>query len=332
MNYPNDKKEASADESAKEIEFAENFTNAAREMYSTGNANPGRVGCFTNENIRQMAHSAKLPDDAVMNHLFDCSECFRAYRQAVQSAKNPAAAVAKSGWRNLFDLSSARIGFAGAGLALIVGLMMFSLWVFQAKSPNELTKNIEVSNDSANFPKPGIPPNVGNAISNGAVVNDPVEPSDLSEQPVNRTSRNQSDKPEINRKDDSSPPKIRQSGENAKPEMSGANSVNLELSAGNILRNAVNSAADTSENNRILLPARKVNLNIKLPNSYGNGRYRLRIVDAFGDILLEQKPALKNRVLFLTNLNLQGLETRASKLCLQKNDETPDCFDIKIAM
>ena len=311
MNYLNDKKEASADESAKEIEFAENFTNAAREMYSTGNANSGRVGCFSSEAIVKMTNSAKLPDETVMNHLFECSECFRDYRQALQSAKNPVAAEAKSGWRNLFNLKPLRIGLVGAVFVLLVGLMFFSFWIVRKNQPVELAKNIEISETSAN--------------------NETIKPPDSTEKQNSLNSQTQSNQPEIDRKEDNAPAKKRQSSENLKPETSAAKSVNLFLSAGNVLRNAANSQDDGVENNKTVLPADKVNLNVELPRNFSNGLYRLKIVDAFGKVLLEQKTLFKNGILLSKNLNLRNLEGRANKLCLQKDDETPDCFDIKIA-
>lgn len=332
MNYPENKKEISPAESAKEIEFAENFGNAAREMYSTENPNPGRVGCFTNETIRQMANSVNLPGDSVMNHLFDCSECFRDYRQALMLAKQTIEEENIFGWWNPFKLSPAKTALAGLGLVLLIGLTtLFSFWIFREKPSTELAQKTEVSNEFPTFSDSGIPRDSDKTINNQAAKNDTTERTSSPENQANLTSQTQSNKPEINREDNNSPVKKRREPEKNKSEKTNVDSLNLVLSASNVLRNTTGSNEKSVESNELVLPARKVNLNIKLPNNFSNGLYKFRIVDAFGNDLLEQKRLVKNRKLLLTNLNLQNLENRANKLCLQKQDETPDCFDIKIA-
>lgn len=310
MNYADDKKEIPVDQAARESEFAENFTNAAREIYSTENRNPERAGCFSDEAILKMANSVKLPDESLINHLFDCSECFRQYRQSLESAKNPGVAAAQSGWRNIFDFSPLKIALVGAGLVLLIGFFSFRL--FREKQSIELVKNPEVTNEAATSDNFIVPPDENNRTSG----KDGEQPNDLKKR-ANTTAQKLPPKLEIKRPDN----------DNLPDEIA---ALNLVLGDNNTLRNAVNSSEKNIESGKLLLPARKVNLNIKLPKDFSGGRYEFRIIDAFGNTLLEQKTSLKNRRLLVMNLNLQTLENRANKLCLQKNDEMPDCFDIKV--
>ena len=317
MNYANDKKEIPADQPTREDAFAENFTSAARAMYAADHPNPERAGCFTNEVVRQMAHSANLPDDSIMNHLFDCSECFREYHRALKSAKNPIEAEVKSGWRKIFNLPPLRTAFVGVGLVLLIGLMFLSFRLWRENQSAELVKHIETADEATNFDYSGILPNETGSANNQTAKNDVDGQTEMPEKRATLNSPKPPQKTEIRRQEE----------RDLRNEIA---SLNLVLSENNILRNTVNSSEKNGGDGKLLLPARKVTLNIKLPNDFSVGRYNLRFIDAFGNVLLEQTTAVKKGGLSIKNLNLKNLENRAGKVCLQKNGEIPDCFDIKI--
>lgn len=309
MSISNDKKNTSADDTAREIGFAENFTNAARETYLNEHKNPGRVGCFTGEAIRRTANSGKLPDDSLMNHLFDCSECFREYRRALLISRETSSAE-KSVWSDFFAKArAAKLIFAGACSVLLIGLIFLSLWIFREDKLPELARNIEISNEPRNIKQSETKTdeNIGSAENNLARMN--------SEKPEN-----------IRRTDNSSTKNQPRKIENNQRRQARAESVTLILSGNNVLRNAVNS----NETGKIILPARKIDLNIELSEGFSDGLYKLKIVDAFGGSLLEKNSTVKKRKLSLPNLDLKNLGKRAYKICLQSGGEMPECFDIKI--
>jgi len=83
------------DSSEREIERLIAF---GREYFATDFPNPARVGCPPQATLQTLARSGDLPGDELCDHLFGCSECFRAYRAALEAGRATAPAVAAS-WR-----------------------------------------------------------------------------------------------------------------------------------------------------------------------------------------------------------------------------------------
>lgn len=313
MSLPENEKNNFNDKSAEENGFAENFVGAVREMYESENPNPNRSGCFSNEFFTRTANSAKLPDDAAMNHFFECSECFRQYRQALSGAKKTVETERKSAWQGALNFQPFKLALAGAGFVLLVGMIIFAFWTAREKPADELAKNIETTNE----PKPfetsenriSMPQN--QTVQNVPPPNSPTETTE----------------PSINRKSNDNPPKNRQTIENTKTPDDKTATLSLILGANNILRDAANPNASRE----LVLPARRVSLNIKLPAGFSDGRYTIRLTDGFDKTLLQQSATAKNNSLSAVNLDLRNLKNQADKLCMQKSGEIPDCFDIKIA-
>jgi hypothetical protein len=73
---------------------AEELVSLARRCYATNFPNPHRIGCPPPGEIIKLVSERQAPDQALLEHLFECSECFSEYRQALaqcQPAPNEAA-------------------------------------------------------------------------------------------------------------------------------------------------------------------------------------------------------------------------------------------------
>src|SRR5262245_10911693 len=66
---------------------AEELASLARRYYATRFPNPQRIGCLPPGEIINIVRSHHAPDEALLDHLFECSECFGEYRQALAECR-----------------------------------------------------------------------------------------------------------------------------------------------------------------------------------------------------------------------------------------------------
>src|SRR5262245_9555208 len=97
-----------------------------RRYYATGFPNPGKFGCPPAGEIAKVVRRRRAPDQALHKHLFECSECFREYRQTL--AQLQAASDGVAVWRKLIPIGVwGRIATASAAILLAV-LIPFGLF------------------------------------------------------------------------------------------------------------------------------------------------------------------------------------------------------------
>src|SRR5262249_2181652 len=117
---------------------------AAVEYFSNAFPNPARDGCPDPERLGQAAESIGLVTGDIRTHLFQCSECFKAFRAARPSAApsehgTAPATAAGSRVRAMAATAAAIVAFVG------VGLLLSSTWnrrmttTFDTRSTNLLT-------------------------------------------------------------------------------------------------------------------------------------------------------------------------------------------------
>src|SRR5262245_25793974 len=62
---------------------AEELASIARRYYAARFPNPQRFGCPSPGEISNVVRLRQIPDQTLREHLFECSECFGEYRQAL---------------------------------------------------------------------------------------------------------------------------------------------------------------------------------------------------------------------------------------------------------
>ncbi len=72
-----------------DLEDPENLIAAAVESAARDYPNPGRDGCPSPDALDALILSGTLPSATLRTHLLSCSECFRAYRVAVDATRAP---------------------------------------------------------------------------------------------------------------------------------------------------------------------------------------------------------------------------------------------------
>src|SRR5262245_28831912 len=70
---------------------ADEIVTLARRHYATGFPNPQRRGCPPPGEILKALSRGQTPDQSLLAHLFECSECFVEYRQALAQSRDEVA-------------------------------------------------------------------------------------------------------------------------------------------------------------------------------------------------------------------------------------------------
>src|SRR5262245_65622311 len=65
----------------------EDLASLARRYYAARFPNPQRLGCPPPGEIIKIVGNRQAPDEALSEHLFECSECFGEYRQALAPSR-----------------------------------------------------------------------------------------------------------------------------------------------------------------------------------------------------------------------------------------------------
>src|SRR5574341_1088398 len=132
------------DSSEREVEQLITF---GRAYFATDFPNPARVGCPSPTALRTLARSGELPGDKLCDHLFGCSECFRAYRAELEASRVVAPAVVASRWsewrERLAAVFALKPAFALAGILLAVSGAIWLVWRERAIPAIPLTAQLQ---------------------------------------------------------------------------------------------------------------------------------------------------------------------------------------------
>src|SRR5215475_6012071 len=102
----------------------EGLASLARQYYAARFPNPQRLGCPPPGEIIKVVMSRQAPDEALREHLFECSECFGEYRQALAQSRP---APDEAAWTKRLVLIFASKGSAMALTPAILILSSLSL-------------------------------------------------------------------------------------------------------------------------------------------------------------------------------------------------------------
>jgi len=266
-----------------------------REYFATDFPNPARIGCPSPAALRTTARSGELPDDELCDHLFGCSECFRAYRAALEASRAAVPAGATSWWSGRRERVAAvfalKPAFALAGILLTVSGALWLAWRERAIPATPRTVRLQ--------PQPP------------ATVSSPAaeEQSSRHEAPGKRAGSEPSAPPRAHR----APAPL--------------TVVEADLDELVAMRDVTASRAEAKA---ITLRPARVLLKLTLPENSRPGVYRASIVNAAGQSLLAQRASSADGVNLRLEFDLRKLAAGSYYLRLARRGATPANYPVKI--
>ena len=302
---------------------AEELASLARRYYAARFPNPRRLGCPPPGEIINVVMSRQAPDEALREHLFECSECFGEYRQTLAQSR-PAPDEAAWGKRLVSILSSKRSATALAPVILILSslsLIFIGISILRKSVPeagqtaSSTPPDARVGGpvESTSNPAAVAIATIPNPAENGRAIagswkllgvptpGAEIIDVDLDNYQVSRRSQLERLTP-------------------ASEELSG--------------REGVKSTGETDEappgEKVISLPSTRANLVLQLPETGARGKYNVALINAFGQPLLSSAAFSPDGVKLRVTLDLRRVPPRKYRLRLWRNSEAPAFYDVII--
>lgn len=268
-----------------------------REYFATDFPNPARVGCPSPGALQTLARSDELPGDELCDHLFGCSECFRAYRAALETSKATAPAVAASWWSDwrerLVAVFTLKPAFALAGVVILLAVSG-ALWLaWRDKAIPATPRAAQVQ------PQPS------------AMISSPAaeEQSSRHEAPGKRADSKTS-----------APPRARRAP-------APLTVVEADLDEFVAMRDVTASGAQAKA---ITLRQARTLLKLTLPENSWPGVYHASIINAAGQSLLTQRASSPDGVNLRLEFDLRNLAAGNYHLRLARQGAMPSSYPVKI--
>jgi hypothetical protein len=102
--------------------------------------------------------------------------------------------------------------------------------------------------------------------------------------------------------------------------------VYVDLKEDDLLRGDNEAGA---ERRVITLTPERQRLRLRMPHGSAAGRYTVKVVDAYGKPLVTGAARSGGRTLTV-DLDLRGLTAKPYRLCLSRDGEAPDCYQMSI--
>lgn len=301
---------------------AEELASLARRYYAARFPNPQRLGCPPPGEIINIVRSRHAPDETLLDHLFECSECFGEYRQALAECRAAAGEVA---WtvRLLSFLTSKRSAITMAPVILILlSLFIIPRLVWRAPA----SETLQIADSTSTYARAGVagesvsPPVAAIAIAtipkltgNGRGVTWAWKSSGIS-----------SSRAEIIDVDLDNYQVFRRS------QKEGLTSASQESSG---IVGAISSGAldEASPGEKVIsLPSTRASLILQLPETGAPGKYKVSLIDAFGKSLLSSAAYSHDGVKLQVALDLRRISLKKYRLRLWRNGEAPAFYDVII--
>jgi hypothetical protein len=296
---------------------AEELTLLARQYYSARFPNPQRIGCPLHGEIAKVVKHRQIPDQALREHLFECSECFGDYRQELAQRVGPA--PAENGWMDRWPWI---LKISGASAVLILLLITILIWPKpKPETAKEAAPGSSIQESRAGDGA-GPAPNQANAIGTAEAPKPPGDelamggPSRSS--PVAETIAVDLDNYQNFRHPLNGTPA------NASEDQSGREDVKLHEAP------AVEANGPPSGENIISLPATRASVILRLPETGARGKYNVSFIDAFGKTLWSTSAYSQDGSKLRVSLNLRRISPKKCRLRLARNGEAPAYYDVFI--
>ncbi|HEX2487995.1 MAG TPA: hypothetical protein VHR27_01255, partial [Blastocatellia bacterium] len=280
------------DNPAPEALDTDEIVTLARRYYATGFPNPQRRGCPPPGEIVKVVSRRRAPDNDLREHLFECSECFGEYRQALAQIRNDVV-----GWQRLVSILSVK---RVSTLAVILLLVLAGSLIWRKPTPEALNEQITRSDPSG-----GQVGGTGEATSNktDARLNAGPITAKIENPPVKRRAVDENS---------------RSSG---RPESS-VKTIEVDLDNYQVLRRS------QEEKPPIVLPAVHARLVLRLPETGAAGKYTVSLINAFGRVLLSTPALSHDGAKLQVKLDLRRVTPQKYRLRLSRNGEAPAYYDV----
>jgi hypothetical protein len=302
---------------------AEELASLARRYYAARFPNPQRLGCPPPGDIIKVVGNRQAPDEALREHLFECSECFGEYSwELAQSRPAPDEAA----WRKLLVtiFTSKRSAMALAPVILILlslSLIFIGILILRKSAP-------EAGQTASSTPSDAMAGGPGESTSNPAAVAIATIPKSIENggaiagswkllgitAPVAETIEVDLDNYQVFRRS----------------QMERLTPASDELSE----RGGAKSSGEPDEappgEKIISLPATRANLVLRLPETGVPGKYNVSLINAFGQPLLSNFAFSPDGAKLKVTFDLRRVSPKKYRLRLWRNGEAPAFYDVII--
>jgi hypothetical protein len=301
---------------------AEELASLARRYYSARFPNPQRLGCPPTGEILKVVRQRQIPDQAMREHLFECSECFGEYRQSLEQHRPPAPDENSWGdrlaWiRNQMRLVGTwKLSAAAASVVLILSSLIILIWPKPAPEAAKEAGAISSSPDAQAQARTGGGSTNGagsasNQIADGGIAGIQKPQGDAlamvgALRPANNYAR-------------------------------GLKTIDVDLDNYHAFRQSPRErGTDVSKDQPyrggqvVSLPATHAMVVLRLPESGAPGRYQISLIDPFGKSLLSTSASSPDGAILRVPLNLRRMSNKKCRLRLSRDGEAPAFYDVII--
>jgi len=301
----------------------EGLASLARQYYAARFPNPQRLGCPPPGEIIKVVMSRQAPDEALREHLFECSECFGEYRQALAQSR-PAPDEAAWMKRLVTIFTSKRSALALAPMILILSslsLIFIGISILRKSTP-EAGQTASSTPSDAGSGEPGeakpntaalaiatIPKPTGNGRAIAGAwklmgITAPVAETidvDLDNYQVFRRSQMERLTPASEEPSERGGAKLSGEPDEAPP-----------------------------GEKVISLPATRASLVLRLPETGVPGKYNVSLINAFGQSLVSNSAFSPDGAQLKVTLDLRRVSQKRYRLRLWRKGEAPAFYDVII--
>ena len=285
----------------------------ARQHYATSFPNPQRRGCPPSGEIVKVVSRGRAPNQFLLTHLFNCSECFGEYRHALAQYRNEV---------------GGRTGLVSVSTLKRVSVMAVILLSLFFGGRELLRKSAHDAGDGRIAP-----PTTSGARIGAAPVTTPnqlaqPQPAGIAALPVkrrvtNRASRSSALSKQITVNLDLDDYQVLRELQEEKTPGGGEKATGKEDE-----KSAGGRSESSGEERIILLPAARALLVLRLPETGVAGDYTVSLVDAFDQVLLSYRAVSQDGVKLQAPLDLRRITPEKYRLRLSREDEAPAYYDV----
>jgi hypothetical protein len=302
---------------------AEELASLSRRYYAARFPNPQRLGCPPPGEIIKVVMSRQAPDEALREHLFECSECFGEYRQALAQSRP---APDEAAWRKRLVLifASKRSATALAPVILILSslsLIFIGILILRNIAP-------EAGQIASSMPSDAKAGGPGEPTVNPAAVAIATIPKPTG------NGREIAGSWKLLGIPAPGPETIEVDLDNyqvfRRSQMARLTPASEEPSGREGAKSSVEPDEAPPGEQVISLPATRASLVLRLPETGVPGKYTVSLINAFGQPLLSNSAFSPDGAKLQVTLDLRRVSQKRYRLRLWRNGEAPAYYDVII--